>query len=72
MMMPEHNEEGNTMEIRLPYEATRTAGVERLLKALQTLFPTMDLYSISTGWLESREYIAKARGTAGDVIVLWM
>lgn len=44
---------------------------KNILKALQDMYPARKLYSISTGWRESKEYILKARGTGGDLIVGW-
>ena len=59
------------MEITLPYAYIRCIGPEGLLRALQILFPYLGLYSVSTGWTQSPEYIAKARGVGGDVLVFW-
>jgi len=30
-----------------------------------------DLYSLSTGWRESAEFILKGKGAKGDVIIGW-
>lgn len=59
------------MDIRMDYVKAKGLGAEGLLSLLVSKFPSYDLYSISTGWLESCRYIAKARGTYGDVIVSW-
>lgn len=39
---------------------------------LQDLCPTLDLYSVSTAWLENRKYVLKAKGIEGDLIILWL
>jgi len=44
---------------------------ERLLRALRRMFPKFELYAISTPGIYDPQYIVKARGRYGDVIVQW-
>jgi hypothetical protein len=44
---------------------------EQVNSALCSIFPERKLYSHSIDWRKSDEYILKARGTGGDVIVGW-
>ena len=59
------------MEITMDYEKTKELGIQKLLEFLDALVPHIKIYSISLGWMESKEYIAKARGSYGDVIINW-
>lgn len=59
------------MEIAMDYEKTKKIGIQKLLEFLDALVPHFEIYSISLGWLESKEYIAKAKGFYGDVIINW-
>lgn len=34
-------------------------------------FPSYQLYGCSKDWYDSKQYICKARGTCGDIIVGW-
>lgn len=58
-------------DLEMDYDLAVAMGPGKLLELLQRLYPERDLYSISLGFLQSRRYIAKARGTGGDVIVSW-
>jgi len=42
-----------------------------MLRALTRLLPQFELYSITTPGLLDPQYIVKARGRYGDVIVIW-
>jgi hypothetical protein len=46
-------------------------GWEAFLKLLQYRFKGFNLYCVSTTWYEDDQYICKARGTRGDVVVYW-
>lgn len=59
------------MELTMDYEKTKELGIKKLLEFLNALVPHFEIYSISISWLESKEYIAKARGNHGDVIINW-
>lgn len=48
------------------------AGRDAFLKKLQELFPELELYKFSLSWLESKEFICKAKGTSGDLIIQWI
>ncbi len=60
------------MNIKLNYSQAKTLSDDQILKTLKGLYPHLSLYSVSTGWRESKEYILKARGSDGDMIVSWM
>ena len=47
------------------------SGPDALLNVFQFRFPNLDLYSLSDGWLENSQYICKAKGSKGDLIVTW-
>ena len=59
------------MDITIDYEMAKTLGVEKLLTYLEDFYPELDLYSISTDWADDRQYIAKCRGSKGDLIISW-
>lgn len=44
---------------------------QEVMDWLQSLFPTFDLFSLSLDWRTNPEYILKAKGVRGDVLVLW-
>jgi len=44
---------------------------EGILNALDILYPERDLYSLSLDWRKDPQYIMKARGVYGDVLVGW-
>lgn len=46
-------------------------GWDGFLEDLQDEFKEHDLYAVSQSWYESDEYICKARGERGDVIIGW-
>lgn len=52
-------------------ETANNEGHDLIMSVLNDTFPERNLYSFSTGWELSDEYILKARGTNGDVIVGW-
>lgn len=43
---------------------------EEIMELLEDI-TGFNLFSVSTPWRESAEYILKAKGTKGDVIVMW-
>lgn len=59
------------MDIYMNYDDARKLEPKGLLESLQKKYPDRDLYSISVYWMEAPEYIAKARGVYGDVVVSW-
>lgn len=59
------------MDIRMDWEKTRELGPDSLLKFLQAMVPHFGLCSISVDWMKTKEYIAKARGVHGDVVISW-
>jgi hypothetical protein len=42
-----------------------------IMDRLNLLAPDFELYSLSLGWRESSNYILKARGVYGDIVVYW-
>jgi hypothetical protein len=53
-------------------ELVKEAGFDGWLKFVAAKFPHYKLYATSTDWYSvGPRYIAKLRGTAGDVIVGW-
>lgn len=59
------------MDVYMDYEEARGIGARKLLSMLQLKHPELLLYEISTEWLKSRKYIAKAKGVNGDICVYW-
>lgn len=55
----------------MDYEEARIMGAKKLLAMLQLMHPRLLLYQISTEWLKSRKYIAKAKGIHGDICIYW-
>ena len=56
------------------YEATKYVednGWDSFLELLQQEYPNYRLYSVSTSWHKDNQYICKAKGTLGDVIIGW-
>lgn len=47
-------------------------GWDGLLSELQVLCPDLELYSVSQDWAKSADYILKAKGARGDLIVEWL
>jgi hypothetical protein len=46
---------------------------ERILGILKTMYPDFGLYSLpSLDWRTTANYIAKARGKYGDVVISWI
>ena len=45
-------------------------GMEALLEYLDNKCG-YGLYSLSTGWLDNKKYILKAKGETGDLLVTW-
>lgn len=58
-------------DLKLDYEELLLMTDDNILKALQIMYPKRKLYSISLGWRESKNYILKAKGVNGDVVVGW-
>lgn len=46
-------------------------GIEQFLGYIQDIFPTLELFKISTDWMEDSRFICKVKGTKGDVIIEW-
>lgn len=63
------------MDYSMNYEEAiklvREQGFQGVIDKFNEEFPGYDLYSCSTSWEDSDEYILKLRGTTGDVVVGW-
>lgn len=59
-------------DLKLDHEELLLMSDDNILKTLQTMYPKRKLYTISLGWRESKDYILKAKGNGGDVIVGWI
>ncbi len=46
-------------------------GISGFLSVLSFRYPELALFSISTSWLWKPQYICKAKGSAGDLIITW-
>lgn len=46
-------------------------GWDKFMEYLQEKFPSLKLYCVSKSWKESSEYILKAKGTCGDLLINW-
>jgi hypothetical protein len=46
-------------------------GWDVFLEILQKQYSSYDLYSVSKYWFEDDNYICKAKGIHGDVIIEW-
>lgn len=53
-------------------EFVKNKGWDEFLNSLKKEFPQFKLYGCSTAWFEDRQYICKARGVYGDLIIRWM
>lgn len=62
------------MDIKLHYEQMvqikEKYGMEGVVDFLNAIC-NLEIYSIGYGWLESKKYILKGRGSKGDIIVSW-
>jgi len=63
------------MDILMNYDyavnIVNSQGWDAFFKMLQEMFKDFKLYTVSMSWYESDEYICKAKGTKGDVVVYW-
>lgn len=46
-------------------------GYAGFLNSLNAQYPNHNLYQVSTAWYENPEYICKAKGRNGDVVIGW-
>ena len=66
---------GQTMDLTMNYQHVRdfvdSHNWDQLLEALN-LKTNLDLYSVSTDWYKlGRQFILKAKGAKGDLIISW-
>lgn len=63
------------MTIRLDYlksvEFVNANGWDRFLDMLKDKYPQFELYSCSISWFYNRDFICKAKGIYGDVVIYW-
>lgn len=60
------------VDIKMKYEDAIKLGFEDMLNFLNTAYPERKLYSISKDWFYDNQYIAKAKGISGDVVISWL
>lgn len=58
-------------DIIMSWEKHRNISPQVMLDRLKTKYPERELYCVSLDWKRSKEFICKARGVKGDVIVGW-
>ncbi len=46
-------------------------GISGFLSVLSFRYPWLGLYQISTSWLWNPQYVCKAKGADGDLIITW-
>lgn len=46
-------------------------GILRWLLFLKSKHPEANLYSVSTDWLKDSNFLCKAKGTKGDILIHW-
>ncbi len=59
-------------DIVLVHENLSAMSDDEVFKLLAIIFPERGLYRISIDWRKDKQYILKAKGTMGDVIVGWI
>lgn len=59
------------MDKAMLYHEAILLGPDRLLQKLKEEYPERGLYTISIDWTLSMKFVAKAKGTHGDVVVGW-
>jgi hypothetical protein len=63
------------MDITMDYEGLKEVynnmGEIKFMKMFKDLYASYKLYSMSTDWINSSEYILKFRGASGDIIISW-
>ena len=53
------------------WRKTKKFGSKKLYEFLCRRYPQFDLYCISIDWEQSDDYIAKAKGVYGDIVIYW-
>jgi hypothetical protein len=46
-------------------------GWEAFFQLLKNMYPSYHLYQVSKDWYEDDQYICKAKGARGDVVIGW-
>lgn len=46
-------------------------GWDAFMELLQKMFKEFNLYTVSISWYEDDQYICKAKGAYGDVVIYW-
>jgi len=52
-------------------EYVKENGWDSFLKLLQHEYSDCKLYTVSKSWYDNNQYICKARGILGDVVIGW-
>jgi hypothetical protein len=61
----------NTYSYELAKVLVEEKGIVRWLLFLKSKYPEADLYSVSTEWLKDSNFICKAKGTKGHLLIHW-
>jgi hypothetical protein len=63
------------MDLFMDYETVRELhnrlNEQEFLEMFRKMFPDHDLYGYGEGWLNSKDYLLKFKGTNGDILVCW-
>lgn len=63
------------MDLEMDYTTTKAAylllGDKGFFGLFSQIFKRFSLYTMSTSWINSSQYILKFKGTQGDVVVRW-
>jgi hypothetical protein len=49
----------------------KVCGWDDFLMFLQDMCPAFEIYSVSMDWFDNKDYICKAKGVYGDVVIGW-
>lgn len=64
------------MDVYMDYDETRaivdSKGWDGFMEYLEEKYSDLDLYNVSMSWYESNEYICKAKGAEGDLVISWI
>jgi len=55
----------------MAHSTAKSLDNKAMFDTLDSIYPERQLYSMSLDWRKDKQYILKARGVKGDVIVGW-
>ena len=55
----------------MSHSTAKSLDNKAMFDTLDSIYPERELYSMSLDWRKDKQYILKARGVKGDVIVGW-